>query len=80
MWFAEEPKVKIIHESELGQVKVARSTRGRGRGKGDAAWLTDEEIKSCRAKVFQRAMKFYRLATLLALHSERRRRRIARRW
>lgn len=43
----------------------------------DTAWLTDEEIKSCRAKVFQGAMKFYGLATLLALHGERRR--IARR-
>lgn len=31
MWFAEEPKVKRIHESELSQVKVARSTWGKGR-------------------------------------------------
>lgn len=74
MWFAEEPKVKIIHESELGQVEVARSMWGWGWGweMRDAAWLTDEEIKSCRAKVFQGAMKFYGLATLLALHGERR--------
>lgn len=33
MWFAEEPKVKRIHESELSQVKVARSTWGKGRGR-----------------------------------------------
>lgn len=60
----------------LSSVRLLQGVRGRRK----TAWLTNEEIKSCRAEVFEGAMKFYGLATLLALHGGQRRRAARRCW